>query len=435
MLKKILKNRIAKNAAWIIGCKLGQCVIGVIISMLTARYFGPSNFGLINYAASIVTFITPVALLGFNSTLVQELVRNPKDEGEIMGTAIMASLLTDILCIAGVACFVRIVQPNERNTLIICVLYSTMLFFQSLELLQYWFQAKLLSKYMAICTLIGYVLASAYQIILMAKGMSIEYFAVFKALEYAVVSAGLMCVYLRKYRRWFRFSLNRFKQMFHSSRLYMISMLLVMVYVQTDRIMIKMMLGDEQLGYYSAAINAAMITEFVYLAIIDSFRPAILESRLNDRSAFENGMRRMFACVVGISICQGIIYTAFGKWIILLLYGKQYLSGVSTLRILTWYSLFANIGSARMVWIQAENQSSVYWKINLCGAVLNIALNALLIPIWGINGAAIASFFSQVFTNYLICHIIVSLRDGVRLLHQALNPKYLLGEIKRLFGK
>ena len=88
-----------------------------------------------------------------------------------------------------------------------------------------------------------------------------------------------------------------------------------------------------------------------------------------------------------------------------------------------------------MVWIQAENQSGVYWKINLCGAALNIALNALLIPIWGINGAAIASFFSQVFTNYLICHIIVSLRAGVHLLHQALNPKYLLGEIKRLFGR
>lgn len=435
MLKKILKNRIAQNAAWIIGCKLGQCIVGLVISMLTARYFGPSNFGLINYAASIVTFITPIAILGFNATLVQELVRSPGDENEIMGTAIIASLLSDILCIAGIAVFVCAVQPNEPKTLIICVLYSTMLFFQSLELLQYWFQARLLSKYTAICTLVAYVLASVYQIILMAKGMSIEYFAVFKALEYAVVSAGLIGIYVRKYRGRLRFSLKRFRKMFHNSRIYMVSMLLVMLYVQTDRIMIKMMLNDEQLGYYSAAINAAMITEFVYLAIIDSARPAILSSRLHDRSAFENGMRRMYACVIGISVCQGIVYTVFGKWIMLLLYGKQYLSGVSTLRILTWYSLFANIGSARMVWIQAENQSSVIWKVNLCGAVLNILLNAILIPIWGINGAACASFFTQVFTNYMICHIIVSLRDSVHLMYQALNPKYLMHEIKSLLSR
>lgn len=433
MLKRILKNNIARNATWIIGCKIAQCVIGLILSMLTARYFGPANFGLINYAASIAAFVTPIALLGFNATLVRELVCDPENEDEILGTAIAASLVSDILCIIGIVCFVLVLLPNEKNTLIVCTLYSSMLLFQSMELIQYWFQAKLMSKYTAVCTLIAYMAVSVYQILLMAKGMSVEYFAVFKALEYAVISVGLIFIYLRKFKGRLRFSLERLKQLFRSSRLYMVSMMLVMLYVQTDRIMIKMMLNDEQLGHYSAAVNAAMIAEFVYLAIIDSFRPSILRSRMEDRAEYENGMTRMYACVISLSIGQGIVFTVLAGWIIPLLYGKQYLPGVSALRILTWYSMFANIGSARMVWMQAENRQNVLWRVNLCGAVLNIVLNAVLIPVWGINGAAAASFFTQVFTNYLVCYIIKSLEGCICLMHRAIRPRFILDELKKLF--
>ena len=54
------KNRVVKNASWIIGIQIVKSLLGLVISMLTARFLGPSNFGLINYAASIVAFVTPI---------------------------------------------------------------------------------------------------------------------------------------------------------------------------------------------------------------------------------------------------------------------------------------------------------------------------------------------------------------------------------------
>ena len=72
-------NKIAKNATWIIVCRIVQAVFGLIINMLTARYLGPSNFGLITYAASLVAFVLPILQLGFNNILVQELVQHPAD--------------------------------------------------------------------------------------------------------------------------------------------------------------------------------------------------------------------------------------------------------------------------------------------------------------------------------------------------------------------
>ena len=62
-----LNNRIIKNASWIIVGKVAQSVLNLIVTMLTARYLGPSNYGLINYAASIVAF---VVLLGLKDILL-----------------------------------------------------------------------------------------------------------------------------------------------------------------------------------------------------------------------------------------------------------------------------------------------------------------------------------------------------------------------------
>mgnify|MGYP003311724305 CR=1 FL=1 len=71
----MIKNKVLKNASWLITCKIVQSVLGLIISMLTARYLGPANFGVINYAASIVAFATPLMQLGLNSILADEMGR------------------------------------------------------------------------------------------------------------------------------------------------------------------------------------------------------------------------------------------------------------------------------------------------------------------------------------------------------------------------
>ena len=98
----LLRGKIFKNASWIIISKLLQSIFAFLISILTARYLGPSNYGLINYAASIVTFVFPISQLGFNNTLVQELTHDPQNEGKILGTSIFMSIISAFFCMVGV---------------------------------------------------------------------------------------------------------------------------------------------------------------------------------------------------------------------------------------------------------------------------------------------------------------------------------------------
>ena len=85
MFMNIEKNKIIKNASWIIVCRIAQSIINLVIGMISARYLGPSNYGIINYAGSIVAFMVPVVQLGFRNTFVQEVIAEPDKEGEIIG--------------------------------------------------------------------------------------------------------------------------------------------------------------------------------------------------------------------------------------------------------------------------------------------------------------------------------------------------------------
>ena len=137
------KKSVANNAFWIISIQVVKSLLGMIISMFTARFLGPSNFGLINYASAIVAFVAPIMYLGLNNILVQEVVNNPQKEGEVLGSSITLSGISAFLCMGGIFSFVSIVNRGEKETIIVCALYSILLLFQALELMVYWFQAKL----------------------------------------------------------------------------------------------------------------------------------------------------------------------------------------------------------------------------------------------------------------------------------------------------
>ena len=107
------QHKVAKNAAWIISCRVIQALMGLVVGALTARYLGPSNFGSINYAASLTAFIAPVLYLGLNATLVHELITREKREGEVMGTSLFIGSLASVVCFLG-RVRVRVFRQRQR---------------------------------------------------------------------------------------------------------------------------------------------------------------------------------------------------------------------------------------------------------------------------------------------------------------------------------
>lgn len=419
-------NKVVKNASWMIACRIVQAVLQLVVSMLTARYLGPANYGIINYAAGVVAFFVPVMQLGLNAILVHEIVNKEASDGETVGTALGMSLASAGLCVVGVTAFVSVANMGEPTTILVCLLYSTLLFFQAFEVVQYWFQANLLSKYVSIVSLIAYFLVSVYKIYILAAGKSVYWFALSNAIDYLLIGVGTLALFRHFGKSRLTFSKKTAARMFRKSRYYIVSSLMVTIFAQTDRVMLKLMVGDAATGLYSAAVACAGMTSFVFAAMLDSARPAIFESKKRLDSTFDHNVTRLYSVIIYMALCQSLVITLFAKPIIRLLYGSAYLEAAPALQIVVWYTTFSYMGSVRNIWILSENKQKHLWKINLSGALMNVALNLLLINHWGILGAATASLITQFFTNFIVSYIIRPISYSNKLVLRSLNPRYCL---------
>ena len=419
-------SRILKNATWIIVCKIVQSILSFIIGTLTVRYLGPTNYGVVTYACSVISFLLPIMQLGLKHTLVQEIIRNPNSEGEILGTALILNIISSLFCMAGAIMFVSVANVGEQETIIVCALYSLVLLFQATEMTMYWFQAKLLSKYPSIATLIAYVVVALYKVYLLVTGKSVIWFAASYVLDFFLISIILLAVYKKLSNQKLSINWNIARQMLSRSKYYIIPSLMVVFYQHTDRIMLKLMIGDIETGLFSAAVACTGMTGFVFHAIVDSARTVILETKDRNPELYERRVAQLYSIITAFALTQSILMTILAKPIICLLYGEAYLNAVPMLQLVVWYDTFGYYGSVRNIWILAEEKQKHLTKINVVGALANVVLNACLIPIWGGIGAAIASVISQFFTNVLIGFIYEPIRRNNYLMLKGLNPKVII---------
>lgn len=426
----MIRNRNVANASWIIGCRIVQSLLGVVISMLTARYLGPSDFGVINYAAAVVAFVTPIAKLGLTHVLVQEMVYSPESEGKILGSSLVMSLISSVFCIIGVISFSIATNPSDRETILVCALYSLLLISNAFEVIRYWFQAKLISKYTSVVSVIAYLMISVYKVVLLLTKQGVYWFALSNAIDHFVIGIVLLAIYKKKKGQRLSFSFAWAKRLFNQSKYFILSSMMITIFAQTDKIMLKFMIDEAATGIYAAAIGCASMTSFVFAAIADSLRPTILEHKKVSSPLYETNLCRLYSITIYMALAQSVFMTLLAKPIILILYGSDFIAAVPVLQIGVWFTTFSYLGSARDIWLLAENKQRHLLVINCSGAILNVLLNSLLIPEMGIAGAAIASVATQIFTNFILGFIYKPIRANNWLILKGFDPRGLIDTVK-----
>lgn len=427
-------KQVFNNAKWIIVCKIAQSLLQFIVGIVCARYLGPSNYGLINYASSVVAFLIPIMKLGFDATLVKELIENPQKEGEILGTSLLLNLISSLISMIGIFLFVSVMNAGEKITIIVCALYSLMLIFVALEMIQYWFQYKLLSKYSSVVMLISYFCVSVYKIFLLMTEKSVYWFSITHSIEYGIVGFLLLFIYFKLGGQKFVFSKTTAKNLLNSSKYYILASLLVVVFQNVGVIMLSNLSGYEETGFYTSALTSASVLQFVYTAITDSYRPLILTAKKESVASYEKNISGLYSIIVYLAVAQSLGFTVFAKLIISILYGSEFSSAVPVLRILVWFVAFSFMGAIRNIWLLAEDKQKYLWKINLFGVVVNVIANVILIPYFGACGAAIAAFTTQFLMNFVLGFFFEPIKKNNELMMKGLNPKFAFNEFKSLWN-
>lgn len=435
--KKLLSNRFLGNTSWIIFGRIAQMFISFIISMITARYLGPSNYGVINYVNSYISFFTAVCNLGLNSVIVKELIDRPDSQGETMGTVIGLRIISSILSIASIMSCIGIIFDNNAVYMTVAVLQSLILFFNAFEMIEYWYQSKLMSKRSAIIGIIAYLCMSIYRVFILVMQKSVEWFAFATTLDNAVVAILLLICYKKDGGPKFKFSSKLAKEILKKSIHFMWSSLMVAAYSEMNKILLGTLIDDTSVGYYSAALSLCNTWPFILKAIIDSAKPVIIGYHNTDYNLYIKRLRQLYATIFYAGAAVATIFTIGAPLIIGIIYGKDYSASVMPLRIISWYTSFSYLGVARSTWMICEGNQKFEKVLATCGAISNLIMDVLFIPRFGAVGAAIATLMTQVLTNFLIPLCFRQTRGNSILIWEAICLKEVIPtkeEIKSLIS-
>ena len=199
--------------------------------------------------------------------------------------------------------------------------------------------------------------------------------------------------------------------------------MMVAIYAQTDKLMLKQMLDESAVGFYAIATTICGMWTFVLSAIIDAMYPTIVQSFKQNQALFEKKNRQLYAIVFYISVLVSIAFVFLGDFAINILYGEAFAPAALPLKIITWYTAFSYFGVARNAWMVCNEKQKYLKYMYIFAAILNVLLNAIMIPLWGPAGAALASLITQVFTSIILPYFIKDLRPNAKLMLEAIILK------------
>lgn len=391
------KNKFIGNTSWMMLSNIYSMLVSLIVGSLSARFLGPSNYGLLNYGSSIISFFTTISRLGMDSVVVAEMVRNPEKENTYLGTALAMRLIASVLSFLGIWGIVLVLEPGNTLLQTVTVLQGIAIIFQSTEVLNFWFSAHLEMKYVTITGIIALTLTSIWRITLLANSASVQWFALSASISALICGFCILMFFIKKNGMHLKVSFNDGKLIFLNSYHFIINGLAVTLYTQIDRIMLGKFVSDEAVGFYSAASTIAVMWEFVPSAIVNSSNPLLIGLYERDQKKFKEKYQILLLGIAMLGIIVSIGFTIFGKIAVFILYGEEYYASVPVLAILIWSTAFSMIGNARAIWIISVGKNKYTKYYTMIGAVINAVLNALVIPKYGITGAACTTLFSQMF--------------------------------------
>lgn len=405
---KTLKNhqgfmKYFKNTSWLFAEKILRMTIGLFVGIWVARYLGPEQFGLFSYAQNFVGLFTAIATLGLDGIVVRELVKDESRRDELIGTAFWLKLIGAVSVLAILAIAVNFTSNDSYTNILIFIIASATIF-QSFNVIDFYFQSKVLSKYVVYANIISLFISSVVKIALILNEASLIAFAWVIFFDSVVLALGYLYFYMKNNAK-FKIQSLIFKRetavlLLKDSWPLMLGGFSFVVFSNIDNIMIKEIMGDFYVGIYDSAYRLVTLWYFLPGLVLSSLMPSLINSHHNSE-LFVGRLLSISTLLVWIAIAIFSIYSIFNEAIIQISYGEQYVDAITLLSSLAAVNLLIFFNSVWNYWMTVENRTKRTLLFHLCTALLNIILNYFFIHKYGVIGAVYALLVSLLIT-YII---------------------------------
>lgn len=388
-----------KNTSWLFGEKILRLIVGLFVGIWVARYLGPQQFGLFSYAQSFVGLFTVIATFGLDSVVVRELVKAQNRRDELLGTAFWLKLGGAFLVFALLFAAINFTS-NSHNTNMIIFIIASATIFQSFNVIDFYFQSKVLSRYIVFANFISLFISTILKIVLILTNAPLIAFAWVVLFDSFVLVCGYIYFYTKQKNltllKW-KFEKKSALFLLKESWPLMMGGMSFVLFSNIDNVMIKELLNEYSAGIYSAAYKLVTLWYFLPGLILGSLFPAIVAAHGNE-ALFYIRILSLSTLLIWVSIFILVLYTLFEKSIIALTYADRYADSVEVLALLSLVNILIFYNSVWNQWMVVENRTKRTLYFHLITAILNIILNYYMIEIYGIKGAVYALLVSLIVT-------------------------------------
>lgn len=391
------------NTSWLFFERILRIVVSFIVTIFVVRYLGPKDFGLFSYILSFFWLFASISTLGLESITTREIVKHPDDKSEIIGTVFFLRLTGSVAAIVLVGIILLILGEDTYTSILILLLSGSFLF-QSFSAIEYYFRGKVQAKYNAYALSASVLISSLFKIIFILIKAPLVYFVLTVVIEYAALAIGLITVYQMNQLSVFNWKYSKAlaKALLKYSWPLALSGIVVMVYMKIDQIMIKNMMSEEAVGYYAAAVRLCESWYFIPVTLCNSIFPAIVSAKNVSEEFYNNRMQKLYDILTWLAIGIAIPVTIFSDKIITLLFGGEFSPASPVLTIYIWAGVAIFLGVASSQYLINENLTKLSFFRSFIGMIINVVLNFIFIPIYGIVGSAIATLVSYTTVTFVL---------------------------------
>jgi O-antigen/teichoic acid export membrane protein len=417
-----IKQTILKNTFWLTVAEMVQAGIGFLIVVWLARHFGPVIYGQWAFALSFVALFSVFADFGFTTLTVREIARDKSKTAQYLDNILIMKLILGLITLGLIVLIVQFLgkEPEVVKLVYFLGIYTVInifaTFFHSI------FRANEKMQYETACrviqslSLFGLV---AYFILNKGPILTISYAYIGAALIGVSFSLAFIWRYFSKF--FLKIDFKVCKEILSEAWPFGLSFIAISIYYYLGSVMLGIMKSNEEVGWYNAAYTVILFTQVFGVIMTASFFPKLSQKYKESLESLKAVVNK-FAKILHI-FAWPIAFggTLLASRILIFFYGKEYLPGTLALQILAWSMAIIYINTTYGEIIKATDRQKLYLIGVGGGAVLNVILNFLLIPLLSLNGAALATLLTEIAV-LIFMYIQVNKLISVRLSAYAVIP-------------
>lgn len=401
-------RRIFVNLSWGVAGKMMQLVSALLVGVLVARYLKPENYGILNYALGYIGLFTLISEFGMNSILVREFSKNDSNKFEIIGTALVVRLLLSLVAIIAIIVSVMYVENDPMKRLYIIIISFNFLSLAATLTFRNFFISQLKNEYIVKAEIIRLLTTGLLKVLMIVLKGPLIYFIIIAALDSLIILIPFLYFFIKNY--WSlhqaKFSYPMAKSIIFTSAPLLIEGVAALLYQKIDIVMIGKFINSTEVAYYSVAHKFVEFGIFIPMVLTQTLSPLLvqkLESVNGDRTdiTYKKYRQKIGDMIVHSGMFVSVLLFFLASPIISILYGAEYYASIPLLKLLAWKGLFCGLGYTASIVIITEGRHNLIFLTNVVGGALNLILNLLFIPRFGVRGVAWATLISFCVATYI----------------------------------